>query len=75
MVELFQDISKQVKKRAEFWVDIAFLNPNPRAGAQELLNYRNSLKNEREKEYLDFYLALRALEKENKINEDYSNRE
>ena len=62
MVELFADVSKQVKDRAKFWVDIALLNPNPMERAQEILNFRNSLKREDEKEFVDFYVNLRALQ-------------
>lgn len=62
MVELFADVSKQVKDRAKFWVDIALLNPNPMERAQEILNFRNSLEREDEKEFVDFYVNLRALQ-------------
>lgn len=62
MTELFADVSKQVKDRAKFWVDIALLNPNPMERAQEILNFRNSLEREDEKEFVDFYVNLRALQ-------------
>lgn len=62
MIELFADVSKQVKDRAKFWVDIALLNPNPMERAQEILNFRNSLEREDEKEFVDFYVNLRALQ-------------
>lgn len=62
MIELFADVSKQVKDRAKFWVDIALLNPDPLAGAQEILSFRNSLEREDEKEFVDFYVNLRALQ-------------
>ena len=62
MTELFADVSKQVKDRAKFWVDIALLNPNPIERAQEILNFRNSLEREDEKEFVDFYVNLRALQ-------------
>lgn len=62
MIELFADVSKQVKDRTKFWVDIALLNPNPMERAQEILNFRNSLEREDEKEFVDFYVNLRALQ-------------
>lgn len=62
MTELFADVSKQVKDRAKFWIDIALLNPNPLARAQEILNFRNSLEREDEKDFVDFYVNLRALQ-------------
>ena len=62
MTELFADVSKQVKDRAKFWVDIALLNPDPMARAQEILNFRNSLEREDEKEFVDFYVNMRALQ-------------
>lgn len=62
MIELFADVSKQVKDRAKFWVDIALLNPDPLERAQKILNFRNSLEREDEKEFVDFYVNLRALQ-------------
>lgn len=62
MTELFANVSKQVKDRAKFWVDIALLNPNPMEQAQEILKFRNSLEREDEKEFVDFYVNLRALQ-------------
>lgn len=62
MTELFADVSKQVKDRTKFWVDIALLNPNPMEQAQEILKFRNSLEREDEKEFVDFYVNLRALQ-------------
>ena len=62
MIELFADVSKQVKDRAKFWIDIALLNPDPLARVQEILNFRNSLEREDEKEFVDFYVNLRALQ-------------
>jgi hypothetical protein len=62
MTELFADVSNQVKDRAKFWVDIALLNPDPMARAQEILNFRNSLEREDEKEFVDFYVNMRALQ-------------
>lgn len=62
MTELFADVSKQVKDRAKFWVDIALLNPDPIARAQEILKFRSSLEREDEKEFVDFYVNMRALQ-------------
>ena len=62
MTELFVDVSKQVKDRAKFWVDIALLNPDHMTRAQEILKFRNSLEREDEKEFVDFYVNMRALQ-------------
>ena len=62
MTELFADVSKQVKDRAKFWVDISLLNPDPVVRAQEILKFRNSLEREDEKEFVDFYVNMRALQ-------------
>ena len=69
MTELFADVSKQVKDRTKFWVDIALLNPNPMEQAQEILKFRNSLEREDEKEFVDFYVNLRALQDRNEGEE------
>lgn len=62
MIELFSNVSKKVKERTKFWVDIALLNPNPMEQAKEILKYRDSLEKEEEKEFVDFYVNLRALQ-------------
>ena len=62
MIELFTNVSKEVKERTKFWVDIALLNPNPMEQAKEILKYRDSLEREEEKEFVDFYVNLRALQ-------------
>ena len=62
MNEIFTNVSKEVKERTKFWVDIALLNPNPMERAQEILKFRNSLITEEEKDFVDFYVNLRALQ-------------
>lgn len=62
MTELFENVSKQTKERAKFWVDIALLNPNPQECAMEIIKFRNSLQTEEEKNFVDFYVNLRALQ-------------
>ena len=62
MTELFENVSKQTKERAKFWVDIALLNPDPQARAMEVIKFRNSLQTEEEKDFVDFYVNLRALQ-------------
>ena len=62
MTELFENVSKQTKERAKFWVDIAILNPDPEARAREILSFRNSLQTEEEKDFVDFYVNFRALQ-------------
>lgn len=62
MTELFENVSKQTKERAKFWVNIALLNPDPQARAMEIIKFRNSLQTEEEKDFVDFYVNLRALQ-------------
>lgn len=72
MVELFPNVSKDVRVRAKFWVDVALLNPDPLERAKEILTFRNSLATEEEKQFVDFYVSYRS-EEENR-DEDYSDR-
>lgn len=72
MIELFVNVSKKVKDETKFWVEIAMLNPNPQEGAKEILAYRNTLKTEEEKDFVDFYFNMRTLE-EKGLNESNSN--
>ena len=72
MVELFANVSKKVKDETKFWVEIAMLNPDPKEAAKEILAYRNTLKTEEEKDFVDFYFNMRMLE-EKDLNESNSN--
>ena len=72
MIELFANVSKKVKDETKFWVEIAMLNPDPQEGAKEILAYRNTLKTEEEKDFVDFYFNMRMLE-EKGLDESNSN--
>ena len=59
MIELFPDISENMRKKTKFWVDLALCNHNLYEGLQLISEYVNRCKTEREKEYVDFYFNLR----------------
>ena len=75
MVELFTNVSKTVKDRTKFWVDIAMLNPNPLEAAKEILSFQKTLDTEEEKNFVDFYFNMRMLQEreDEKLNESNSN--
>lgn len=73
MMELFSNVSKTLKDKTKFWVEIALSGSNPKEGAQQILAFKNSLKAE-ERDYVDFYFNMRMLQlREEKLDEDNSN--
>lgn len=62
MKEIFNNVSKTVKDRTKFWVDIAMLNPNPQEAAKEILAFQKTLETQEEKDFVDFYFNLRMLQ-------------
>ena len=75
MIELFNNISKTVKKETEFWVEAAILFFNPLEAAQIILNYQNTLQTEEEKDFVNFYFNMRMLQLrgDNELNENNFN--
>ena len=75
MAKLFTNVSKTVKDRAKFWVDIAMLNPNPQEAAKEIISFQKTLNTEEEKDFVDFYFNMRMLQEreDEKLNESNSN--
>ena len=43
MKEIFSNVSKTIKDRTKFWVDIAMLNPDPQEAAKEILAFQKTL--------------------------------
>ena len=62
MVELFENIPEEAKKRAEFVFDMA-LRQNDMLNAVKILNeYTNSCVDEEEQEFVEFYFKMRLEE-------------
>lgn len=54
MTELFPNVPQTTRDRTKFWLEMAFSQSGSQKAAKELVAFRNSLKTEEEKEYLDF---------------------
>lgn len=72
MVELFSNVSEDVKKATRFWVDTALLTKNPKRAAESIYEFQKSLKDEEEKAFVDFYFTMKVLQEgeENESNSD-----
>ena len=72
MIELFANVPQQTKNRLRFWLEMLSKEKNPIIWSRKILDFRETLQTEEEKEFVDFYINyLGALKK----NEDNSNRE
>ena len=67
MIEIFEDISQEIKDQASFVFEMALLQPNLLSAVNVLKNYTNTCRNEREKEFVEFYFNMRM---ENLLNEN-----
>lgn len=72
MIELFANVPQQTKNRLRFWIEMLSKEKNPIIWSKKILNFRESLQTEEEKEFVDFYINYLG---ELKKNEDNSNRE
>ena len=72
MIELFANVSQQTKNRLKFWLEILSKEKNTIIWSKKILEFRESLQTEEEKEFVDFYINYLG---ELKKNEDNSNRE
>ena len=72
MIELFANVSQQTKNRLKFWLEILSKEKNPIIWSKKILEFRETLQTEEEKEFVDFYINYLG---ELKKNEDNSNRE
>lgn len=59
MIELFNNVSNEVKELISYCVDLAFLQPTPLECASVVNDFRKTCKTEEEKDFLDFYFNLR----------------
>ena len=72
MIELFANVPQQTKNRLRFWLEMLSKEKNPIIWSRKILDFRETLQTEEEKEFVDFYINyLGGLKK----NEDNSNRE
>lgn len=72
MIELFANVPQQTKNRLKFWLEILSKEKNPITWSRKILDFREALQTEEEKEFVDFYINYLG---ELKKNEDNSNRE
>lgn len=72
MIELFANVPQQTKNRLRFWIEMLSKEKNPIIWSKKILDFRESLQTEEEKEFVDFYINYLG---ELKKNEDNSNRE
>lgn len=66
MIEIFADIDDSIKEQAEYWVNLALKQSNPLEAVKILNEFRGVQENERDKEFIDFYVNLRLQELSNK---------
>ena len=59
MIELFIDISDQVKDQTKFWVNLALLQSSASEADRIIKNYIESLTNENERNFVQFYLRMK----------------
>lgn len=67
MIEIFEDIPQEIKDQASFVFEMALLQPDLLSAVNVLKNYTNACRNEREKEFVEFYFNMRM---ENLLNEN-----
>ena len=72
MIELFANVPQQTKNRLKFWLEMLSKEKNPITWSRKILDFRETLQTEEEKEFIDFYINYLG---ELKKNEDNSNRE
>lgn len=72
MIELFANVPQQTKNRLKFWLEMLSKEKNPITWSRKILDFRETLQTEEEKEFVDFYINYLG---ELKKNEDNSNRE
>ena len=56
MIELFANVSQQTKNRLKFWLEILSKEKNPIIWSKKILEFRETLQTEEEKELVDFLI-------------------
>lgn len=59
MIEIFNNIPKEVRDNAKFWFEVALSQTDAKDTIRMLSEYRNSCENEEEQEFVDFYFNMR----------------
>ena len=72
MIELFTNVPQQTKNRLKFSLEMRSKEKKPIIWSKKILEFRETLQTEEEKEFVDFYINYLG---ELKKNEDNSNRE
>lgn len=62
MEELFANVPQRTRNHIKFWLEMAFMCKNPEEGAKMLMDYRNSLVTEEERDFMDFCFNARMEE-------------
>lgn len=70
MIEIFDNIPDDVKRRAKMVFDLALHLHTPTAMASFLDGYANSCQNEEEHEFVNFYFNMRMAELLNEDTDD-----
>ena len=71
MIELFPNISNELREETKFWITLALLKKDPYKSAKMIEDFKKRLRAEEEKNYVDF--AFQAKIEELKRNENHSN--
>lgn len=72
MIELFENVSQNIKNQIKFWVDSSLNILDAPSAAKLLIKYRSFLKEE-EQDFFDFYFNLKRLEMKGELDESNSN--
>lgn len=59
MIELFPNITEEQRESAKMIFDLAVRQPTAYQAISTLINYRNLLTSDEEKDFVDFYFKLR----------------
>lgn len=59
MVEIFTNISEEMKTQTKYWVDLALRQSNPLEGAKILSDFYSVQENENDRNFIDFYINMR----------------
>lgn len=72
MEELYSDISLNVRKLTQFWIDMALGQASIMKGLQMLVDFEKTL-TEREKDYVDMCFHVALEKRRNGYEEDFIN--
>ena len=71
MIELFANVPQRTKNRLKFWLEILSQEKNPIIWSKKILEFRESLQTEEEKEFVDFYINYLGELKKNENNSNW----